>query len=129
MNLMPQPHPHVLIVEDEKPVRNMLRRFLTLNDYEVHAAADFTEALASLLDHSHFDVILLDYNFPGGNGLDLLPFIQKHFPDTPVIMVSAEHDPALIQNTLEHGASEFIQKPFNLDQLLHCMEHHLNQAS
>ncbi|WP_189009244.1 response regulator [Deinococcus roseus] len=126
---MPDPHPHVLIVEDEKSLRNMLRRFLTLNDYEVHFAADFNEALNSLFDHSHFDVILLDVNFPGGTGLDLLPFIQKHCPDTPVIMVSAEHDADLIQSTLEHGAREFIQKPFSLEVLLGRMEHHMHQAS
>ncbi len=129
MNLMPHPNPHVLIVEDEQTVRNMLRRFLTLNHFEVCSAADFTEALSTLLDHSHFDVILLDVNFPGGTGLDLLPFIQKQFPHTPVIMVSAEQDADLIRSTLEQGAREFIQKPFNLEVLLNRMEHHMHQAS
>lgn len=126
---MPNPNPHVLIVEDEQTVRNMLRRFLTLNHFEVCSAADFTEALSTLLDHSHFDVILLDVNFPGGTGLDLLPYIQKHSPHTPVIMVSAELDPELIHNTLQKGAREFIQKPFNLEVLLNRMEHHMHQAS
>lgn len=71
--------------------------------------------------------VLLDLNFPGGHGLDLLPLIRKWNPNVPVIITSAQSDPDTVQTGFERGAVDFISKPFDLDMLLCRLNGHLGQ--
>lgn len=114
--------PRVLVVEDDLAVRHMLMRFLKLNHFQVQAARDFDEALQIIEQGRVFEVVLLDVNFPGGGGQKLLPILQEQCSEAKVVVVSAIEDPKVLLGLLLGGASDFISKPFEIQQLLDCMQ-------
>ncbi|GGJ25843.1 response regulator [Deinococcus roseus] len=121
--------PKVLVIEDDGTVRRMLVRFLRLNQYVVKDATDFEEAMQTLQEEPHFDVILLDVNFPGGGGLELLPLLKNKYTDATVIVVSATEDVNVVRQLMEDGATDFVAKPFDVTMLLEHIERHLHPAS
>lgn len=121
-------NPKVLVIEDDGTVRRMLVRFLKLNDYVVKDATDFQEAVETIAEDQCFDVILLDVNFPGGGGLELLPHLKSHCAAASVIVVSATEDLDVVRRLMEEGAADFVPKPFDVTQLLEHIERHLKPA-
>lgn len=116
--------PQVLIVEDELPVQNMLRRMGSFGDYLCHTASDFQQAMEQLQTRP-FDVVLLDLHLPDGNGADLLPLIQQHSPQALVLLISAQTDQRLIRHLLQSGAERFFQKPVDVLEVLQHMDQQL----
>ncbi|GEM47116.1 response regulator [Deinococcus cellulosilyticus] len=123
------PNPKVLVIEDDGTVRRMLVRFLRLNRYLVKDATDFEEAMQAIEEDQCFDVILLDVNFPGGGGLELLPHLKQKCSDATVIVVSATEDLNVVSQLMEDGAADFVAKPFDVTQLLEHIERHLHAHS
>lgn len=80
--------PRLLIVDDEKSLRDMLQLLFHKQGFEVQTAANFTEGVAGALRLSP-DVILCDIKMPDGNGLDLLQRVRDEKLPTPVIMITA----------------------------------------
>lgn len=104
---------HILIVDDDSHISEMLSEALSAEGYAVSAAYSGTEALL-LLSNLKPDLILLDLMLPGLSGEELLPKIQ----DIPVIVVSAKADIADKVGLLRGGAADYITKPFDTEELL-----------
>jgi two-component system OmpR family response regulator len=116
---MPTPH-HILIVDDEKGIRGLLRRFLVEEGFAVTEAGDAAAARAAL-DAGPVDLILLDLMLPGEDGLSLARQIRQRpapVADVPIIMLTGKGD--LIDRVvgLETGADDYIAKPFHLREVL-----------
>ena len=113
----------ILVVDDEPDVaelfRQRFRRETRQGTYVLHYAASGMEALDRLSEtiEPTLIVVLSDINMPGMDGLTLLGEIKQRFPDLPVMMVTAYGDDDRRRRAAEHGASEFITKPVDFDQL------------
>lgn len=109
----------VLIVDDEKVIRDVLKRSCRWEGYETILAEDGVQALERMAQ-SKVDVVISDIKMPRMNGLDLLVEIKDKYPRVPVIMISAysEYSGA---DLLAAGAEEFITKPFKIDELRYAM--------
>lgn len=108
---------NILIAEDEREVREILRVFLEEKGYSVAEAEDGKIAL-HLFQQSRFDLILADYVMPEMDGLKLLQAVKEINPEIPVIIISAHHRPEIIIEALRHGACDYLIKPF-LDTDIH----------
>jgi len=113
----------ILVVDDEPDVaelfRQRFRREVRQGTYAMHFAASGEQALEKLVDgiEPTLIVILSDINMPGMDGLQLLTEIKKRHPDLPVMMVTAYGDDERRRRAAETGASEFLTKPVDFDQL------------
>ena len=113
----------ILVVDDESDVaelfRQRFRREVRQGTYAMHFANSGEEALEKLVDgiDPELVVILSDINMPGMDGLQLLTEIKKRRPDLPVMMVTAYGDDERRRRAAETGASEFLTKPVDFDQL------------
>jgi two-component system response regulator ResD len=106
----------VLVVDDEPIVRDVLRRYLARDGFEVHQAGDGEEALASLQADPP-DLVLLDLMLPRKDGIEVFARIREH-SDTPVIMLTAKGQQADRIVGLEIGADDYVVKPFSPREVL-----------
>ncbi|WP_333794785.1 response regulator transcription factor [Hyphomicrobium sp.] len=113
---LPDDAPHVLIVDDDQKIRDLLARYLYSQGFRVTAAADAETAQASLrgLD---FDIVLLDVMMPGISGLELAREIKAQ-RDIPICMLTARAEPEQRIEGLEVGVDDYISKPFEPRELL-----------
>jgi CheY-like chemotaxis protein len=111
----------VLVVDDDRDVREMLADFLESRGYDVTTQPDAASAIRALV-HSPPDAVLLDINMPGLTGEAALPTIRAVAPRVAVIMVSASGDEAIARRTLAHGAFDYIVKPVDLTYLEQSLE-------
>jgi len=110
-------HPlHVLVVDDDRRIRTMLRRYLVEEGFRVSEAAD-GGAMRTVLDDERVDLLLLDLMMPGEDGLSLARQVRQR-SDIPIIMLTGKGD--LIDRVagLEAGADDYIAKPFHLREVL-----------
>lgn len=107
----------ILIAEDDRAVRDALRRALRLEGYEVALAADGSEALTAL-DRNRVDLIILDVLMPYVNGLSVCRTLRSRGDRTPVLMLTARHEVGDRVAGLDAGADDYLTKPFALDELL-----------
>ncbi|MBA4335854.1 MAG: DNA-binding response regulator, partial [Methylobacterium sp.] len=113
---LPDEAPHILVVDDDRRLRDLLARFLGDNGYRVTTAANAAEAdqrLARLV----FDAIVLDIMMPGENGFD---FARRFRTDSavPILMLTARADGKDRINGLEIGVDDYLAKPFEPRELL-----------
>jgi len=106
----------VLIIDDEAAIRESLQILLEEDGYEVVNAQDGEEGL-SLLDTQAFDLILLDFQLPGRNGLEVLSEIRERDPEMAVIMLTAYATPENAVAAIQGGAVNFIAKPWTNEKL------------
>jgi two-component system, OmpR family, phosphate regulon sensor histidine kinase PhoR len=109
--------PSVLVVDDEKRIRDVCLKMLTGEGHEV-AEAENAEAGIRMIDNKHFDIILLDLMMPGISGIDALVQIRAAHPDTVVIVITGY---ATLEHSIEamkKGAFDFLSKPFSPGDLL-----------
>jgi two-component system phosphate regulon response regulator OmpR len=113
---LPDDAPHVLIVDDDHKIRDLLARYLYTQGFRVTTAADAEMAQASLrgLD---FDIVLLDIMMPGMSGLELAREI-KAVRDIPICMLTARSEPEQRIEGLEIGVDDYVPKPFEPRELL-----------
>ena len=109
--------PRLLIVDDEKSLRDMLQLLFHKQGFEATTAANFTEGVAAAI-RLNPDVILCDIKMPDGNGLDLLSRVRAEGMPTPVIMITAHTSTEDAIQALKRGATDYIPKPFNNDELV-----------
>lgn len=107
-----------LIVDDEAPLRTVLRRILEQQDYECREAASGVEAVR-LLESAERPVslVLSDYHMPEMDGVALLRTIKARWPDTAVVMVTAVSDVELAVQCLADGAMDYVTKPFRVEEI------------
>jgi two-component system phosphate regulon response regulator OmpR len=110
------PEPHLLVVDDDARLRELLRRYLSDNGFRVTVAADAAEARSTLASFS-FDLIVLDVMMPGESGLELTRALhaQGH---VPVLLLTAMAEPEDRVNGLEQGADDYLSKPFEPRELV-----------
>lgn len=106
----------VLIVDDEETFRGILRSFVESLGYWCAEAASGRAALG-LLKKTRFPIVISDIVMPEMDGLELLRAIRKHYSDVDVLIVSAYGDNYSPMKIVESGASDFLAKPFSLEQL------------
>lgn len=109
--------PRILVVDDEKPVRDLLKNLLEIHGYECTVARDASEA-RSMIQERDFELILCDMRMPGESGMDLTKYVMSGFPDTAVIMVSGVDEPEVANTALEIGAYGYILKPFKPNEII-----------
>jgi DNA-binding NtrC family response regulator len=109
--------PTVLIVDDEKSIRDGLARAIGRAGHQTVVAANLAEARAAL-ERGSIDCVLLDIRLPDGDGLALLAEIRRNLPRVPVIMATAYGDSERAIAAMSAGAFEYLTKPFDFDALL-----------
>ena len=108
----------ILVVDDERAVRDSLRRALELQGYQVDLAADGAEALAQLESNGQPDAVVLDILMPGIDGLEVCRRIRENGNEVPVLMLTARDAVGDRVAGLDAGADDYLVKPFALEELL-----------
>jgi putative nucleotidyltransferase with HDIG domain len=116
----------LLVVDDEEPIRNALRRFLIQQGYEVATAASGEEALA-VLQRQRVTGMLLDVNMPGISGVDLVPQIMELEPTIALLMLTAVNDATSAALCMQRGAYDYLIKPIDLGHLSRAIHHALQR--
>jgi two-component system KDP operon response regulator KdpE len=106
----------ILVVDDEAPMRKLVASNLKASGYDVHTAADGTEALKLMAEHP-FDLLLLDISLPGPDGLQVLDAVRRDLR-TPVLMLSGRGREREKVGALDLGADDYVTKPFGVAELL-----------
>ena len=114
----PQPAddaPHILLVDDDRRIRDLLSRFLAGEGYRVTTAMSASDARA-ILNGLHFDLLILDVMMPGETGFDLARFIRQS-STVPIVMLTARHEAEARIEGLQIGADDYVAKPFEPREL------------
>ncbi|NIM01951.1 MAG: response regulator [Acidobacteria bacterium] len=106
----------VLVVDDELSVREILCEGLEAFGFDTRMAADADEAM-SLLENERFHLLLTDIDMPGRSGIDLMNSARTAFPDLDVVMVTGVVDAKTAIKAIRDGASDYVTKPFNLEEV------------
>jgi DNA-binding response OmpR family regulator len=120
----------ILIVDDDQKIALALVIRLRANGYTVSVAGDAIAA-ASQARTTKPDLILLDIALPGGNGFKLAETFlnMPETSDTPVIFITASHDPTLMQKVMDLGAIGLFEKPFDTEKLLGSIDDKFNRMT
>ncbi len=108
---------HILVVDDDHRLRELLRSFLSRNGFRVTGAADAAEA-RDRLTSMDFDLMVLDVMMPGESGLDLAAALRQQKKPIPILMLTAMGEPRDRIAGLERGADDYLPKPFEPRELL-----------
>lgn len=111
----------ILVVDDEKSMRDFLKILLQKEGYNVETA-NSTASAFEFLQNSICNLVISDIRMPGESGLVLLARIKEHFPGIPVIMITAFASPDDAVFAMKNGAFDYISKPFNVDEIKSVIE-------
>lgn len=112
----------VLIVDDAAFMRMMIKDILTKNGYEVVGEAENGDVAVKLYEELKPDVVTMDITMPEKDGISALKEIKAKDPDAKVIMCSAMGQQAMVMESIQAGAKDFIVKPFQKDRVLQALE-------
>jgi len=118
--------PRILIIDDEKSIRNTLREILEYEKYTVDDASDGEQALQKIRE-TRYDVILCDIKMPKMDGIEVLSKIFE-IADTPVVMISGHGTIETAVDAIKKGAYDYISKPIDLNRLLVAMRNALDRT-
>jgi Response regulators consisting of a CheY-like receiver domain and a winged-helix DNA-binding domain len=107
----------ILVVDDDRAVREALERALSLEGFDVELAADGAEALAAV-ERRQPDAIVLDVLMPGVDGLEVCRMLRKAQSRVPILMLTVRDDLSDRVEGLDAGADDYLGKPFELEELL-----------
>ncbi len=108
--------PHILVVDDDTRLRSLLRRYLTANGFRVTTAEHAADARAKLASLD-FDAIVLDVMMPGEDGIALTGALRRD-STVPILLLTAMNEPEDRIRGLEHGADDYLPKPFEPRELV-----------
>ncbi|NQT56497.1 MAG: response regulator [Desulfobacteraceae bacterium] len=108
--------PRILVVDDEKRIRDGCHMVLTQEGFDV-AKAETGELGIKMIEEAHYDIILLDLMMPGLSGFDVLAHVKALHPDTVIIVITGYATVEYSIEAMKKGAFDFIPKPFSPDQL------------
>ena len=117
---------HILVVDDDLQILDMLRCTLEEEGYSVDVAADGRSGLNLLIEHKP-DLVLLDIRMPDLNGYEVLELIRKK-SEVPVIMLTGVLEPISVHHSVNLGADDYVRKPFNTPILLARIKSKLRRA-
>lgn len=104
----------ILIIDDDKSVRELLHGFLKLGGFKTHSVDNGIAAL-SIIKKRHFDIIITDYSMPLMNGIELVKKIRPDYPDCLIVGISGNCN---ANDFLQAGANAFLPKPLDIQELL-----------
>lgn len=118
----------ILVIDDERAIRNTLKDILEYEKYQVELAANSNQAL-EMVKNNEFDIILCDIKMPEMDGLELLPHLLKVQPDTPIVMISGHGNIDTAVEAIKKGAYDFIEKPLDLNRLLITIRNAMDKST
>lgn len=118
----------ILVIDDERSIRNTLKDILQYEKYEVDLAEDGTRGL-ELLGKSEYDIVLCDIKMPGMDGIEVLEKIGAGHPDTPVVMISGHGTIDTAVESIKKGAYDYIEKPLDLNRLLITIRNAMDKSN
>jgi putative nucleotidyltransferase with HDIG domain len=116
----------ILVVDDELSVREILAEGLEVFGFETHMAGNAEEA-EEILRTARFHLMLTDIEMPGRNGIDLMNTTKQEFPELDVVMVTGVVDAKTAIQAIRQGASDYVTKPFNLEEVQIVVERTLEK--
>jgi two-component system, NtrC family, nitrogen regulation response regulator NtrX len=119
---------HILVIDDEKAIRDTLKEILEYEKFNVDTAEDGKKGLA-MLQKDEYDAVLCDVKMPGIDGMELLDQAQALVPDVPIIMISGHGTIELAIEATKKGAYDFISKPPDLNRLLITIRNAVDKTS
>src|SRR6201985_3933175 len=129
-NAAPEPAddaPHLVLVDDDRRIRDLLSRFLAAEGYRVTTAMSASDARAKLAG-LHFDLLILDVMMPGETGFHPARFIRKS-STVPIVMLTARHEAEARIEGLQIGADDYVAKPFEPRELALRINNILKRAA
>ena len=117
----------ILIIDDERSIRNAIREILEYEKYQVDEAEDGLSGVVKVKT-GKYDIILCDIKMPKMDGTEVLERIMLLAPDTPVVMISGHGDIETAVDLLKHGAYDYIPKPLDLNRLLVSVRNALDKT-
>lgn len=106
----------ILVIEDDEDLSSTMVEWLVFNDHDAEAALTGEDGLARMTEKS-FDVVILDWQLPGMAGIEVCKAYRAQGGKAPVLMLTGRRDPAEKEQCMKAGATEFLPKPFRLEQL------------
>jgi two-component system chemotaxis response regulator CheY len=110
----------ILVVDDSSTVRQLVAKGLSQAGYDVIEAADGLAGIKKLDEHAEVAMVICDVNMPAMNGIEMLAQMkaQSRYAGLPVVMLTTEGDPAIMEQAKRAGAKGWIVKPFKIDSLV-----------
>ena len=127
MNRRNLEHIHILVVDDEKSIRDMLQSTINSAGYDCSIAGDASDAL-KILDEKNVDVVITDIEMPGLSGIELTGIIKEKYDSDVIVMTGFAKD-LKYEEVIEKGANDFMLKPFNIEEMLIRVKHVLNERA
>ena len=118
----------ILIIDDERAIRNTLREILEYDKYKVEEAEDGAKGL-KMIEENHYDVVILDIKMPKMDGIEVLEKAVTDHPDTPFIMISGHGTLETAVECVKKGAYDYLQKPPDLNRLLITVRNALDKSN
>lgn len=118
--------PLILVVEDDKAVRNLIATTLEMQEYRYHVAKNGTQGLMEAVSQRP-DVIILDLGLPDMDGVEIIQKVRS-WSNVPIIVVSARSEDSDKVNALDAGADDYLTKPFSVEELLARVRASLRRA-
>lgn len=118
----------ILVIDDERSIRNTLKEVLEYENHQVELATDGIEGL-EMFSKSKYDVVLCDIKMPKMDGIEVLEKIHETAPDATVIMISGHGNIDTAVDAIKKGAFDFIEKPLDLNRLLITIRNGLDKTS
>lgn len=109
----------ILVVDDEEPVRKLLRSRFEREEYTVITAENADQAKQLLQEHAHIALVVTDIRMPGKSGLELTQEIKSGNGHRKVIVMTGHGEKSTAIEALRKGASDFIEKPFDMEEMVH----------
>lgn len=117
----------ILVIDDQRPIRNSLKDILEYENHEVFLAENGAQGL-EIFDKESLDLVLCDIKMEGMDGIEVLAQITAKSADIPVVMISGHGDIDTAVETIKKGAYDFIQKPLDLNRLLITLKNALEKT-
>jgi len=118
---------HILVVDDDNRIRDLVKQYLENNEFLVTTAKDSQDAKRKL-EIIKFDILILDIMMPGQSGLSLTQDLKKNNSRTPIVLLTAKDDSKDRVKGLEFGADDYLGKPFEPKELLLRIKNILNKT-
>ncbi len=118
----------ILVIDDERSIRNTLKDILEYEKYQVDIAEEGTAGL-ELVKKNEYDIVLCDIKMPGMDGIEVLEKIQLLGIDTPVVMISGHGNIDTAVESIKKGAFDFIEKPLDLNRLLITIRNAMDKSN
>lgn len=118
----------ILVIDDERSIRNTLKDILEYEKYEVDLAEDGKKGL-DMVKQTEYDIILCDIKMPGMDGIEVLEQLNSMAPDSPVVMISGHGNIDTAVESIKKGAYDFIEKPLDLNRLLITIRNAMDKST